>query len=147
MALTLWLLYVFKSFLWKTLEVLHGISNLLFLHMESSLKVCQSWYQLTKALSLLQDVLFICAVIDIYFRVVPLTFSGVIYQVTALCLPRSYQRLVSINHISLLVWWNLQLKSGMISFCVFSWLFLKYFWARFIVFNFWPVRIIILLFQ
>lgn len=44
-----------------------GISNLLFLRVESSFKVCQSRYQFIKALSLLQD-LFVCVVSNNVFQ-------------------------------------------------------------------------------
>ena len=139
-----WQLCVFKSFLWRTLEgaffwliVPGGISNLLLLHIEPSSKVCQSWYCSTKALSLLQYVLFACVVISTVFQNSFSYFVWYTLQGLLLCTyPGFLKGWCPISHVSLLVWQKFYLRSGIISFSVFSRLFLKSFGAWFIVFYF-----------
>lgn len=142
-TLTLWVLCVFKSFLWRVLIVLDGISSLLFLHVES-LKVCQ-WYQFTKALSLLQDVLFVCVVSNNVFWNSSSDFLWSDLPGLLLC---TYPGLI--KGWRPLVFWcdgTYSWKVALLVFVSFPDCSLNIFRHNLLSLICWPVRIIILWFQ
>lgn len=143
-TLTLWLLCVFESFLWRTLIVFDGISNLLFLHVESSFKVCQSWYPFIKALSLLQG-LFVCVVSNNVFQNSSSDFLWSHLQGLLFC---TYPGLIKgWCPLVILVFWcdgTCSWKVALLVFVSFPDCSLNIFGHDLLSFICWPVRIIIL---